>query len=60
MNNDAGQTDVVEFELEQLPPYKAHQLLKYVQTQVKENNKKLRRKEADARRRQRKKEQEIS
>jgi len=51
---------VVEFELEQLPPFKARQLYKYVTTQVKENNKKLRRKEADARRRQRKKEMEIS
>ena len=35
-------------------------MYKYVTTQVKENNKKLRRKEADARRRQRKKEMEIS
>jgi hypothetical protein len=50
---------VIEFELDQSPPERAHDLKDFMSKCIKENNKKQRRREADIRRRQAKKEEQA-
>lgn len=56
--NEEGKDDVIEFELDQLPPAKARSLKEYMEKCIKENEKKRKRKEADAKRRMKKKEED--
>lgn len=51
LQGDEAKDDVIEFELDQLPPERAHQLKDYMMRCLKENSKKQRRREADIRRR---------
>jgi len=57
LQGDEAKDDVIEFELDQLPPERAHELKDYMMRCLKENSKKQRRREADIRRRQAKKEE---
>lgn len=56
-NEEEGRDDVIEFELDMLPPQKARSLKEYMEKCIKENDKKRKRKEADAKRRLKKKEE---
>jgi hypothetical protein len=57
-NEEEGKDDVIEFELDMLPPNKARSLKEYMEKCIKDNDKKRKRKEADAKRRLKKKEEE--
>jgi len=51
LQGDEAKDDVIEFELDQLPPERAHELKDYMNKCIKDNSKKQRRREADIRRR---------